>query len=495
MNTTLKKLLIPLMAISSTCMGISSTHNTNRSFLNLQPSRDGAVAKAFMPVFVNLKKSVDEEDKSDEYIDLSLMLTPFYNQTKSSKNIGKYLGLNNSNIVTLGNTGNAVTPDTISGNIVSIWAVIKKGGVTNVGSSVGVSNDGIVTLNPVSRSAGANIDVLLDLNSVAEGLSFSAGTAFVRRSNNLYDTITGGTGDPEQDITLLNFLRGTAQGAAYAAPLSKAILPGTSVAKAGFADIDLQLKYNIFNKERYNVAAYLEATLPTGNKPHGKFLFEPVIGTRSLRLGGGLCLKARVFKKNNKKNRVNFHGNIMWQHGFEGEETRVLDVKNRAWARYLATIPANTTVGAATITPAANILAQKLVVNSRNIIKTQAALCYEYKNIIYETGYHLFWKQKEDNTLKTPFPDASYYFVLPIASKGDNPTTTFQTHFDEIKAENLVINHDSQLWHSLFSTIGYANKKAESPWMIAAGWSYNFSNEQQRAPSSWDVYAKTGISF
>lgn len=44
------------------------------------------------------------------------------------------------------------------------------------------------------------------------------------------------------------------------------------------SDVQIALGYNIMQKKRYHIGANLRISIPTGNRPTGEFLFEPIIG-------------------------------------------------------------------------------------------------------------------------------------------------------------------------------------------------------------------------
>ena len=70
--------------------------------------------------------------------------------------------------------------------------------------------------------------------------------------------------------------------------------------KAGVADIDLALGYNFLKKKGNHIGVYLDVTIPTGNKPKGEFLFEPICGNgQHWAFGGGLDTKFKLWNKKN----------------------------------------------------------------------------------------------------------------------------------------------------------------------------------------------------
>ncbi len=48
--------------------------------------------------------------------------------------------------------------------------------------------------------------------------------------------------------------------------------------KAGVADIELKIGYEWIQQEPFHLESYLGILIPTGNKPSGEFLFEPIVG-------------------------------------------------------------------------------------------------------------------------------------------------------------------------------------------------------------------------
>ncbi len=495
MNKTIKQLLVSLMLVSGTCMGAISTTDTNRSFMSMQSSRDGATHKAYMPVLAHAKKNCGDDkmdkkgkkaDCDDENIGLSLMFTGFYNRTKDG-GMAKYLGVNGSGAVTFAGTANT---DITTNNSVSVNSIFR---AATTGTSAGATIDRTLTLNPRSTSFGGHLDAVVDLNSMVEGLSFWAGTAVVRRSNELNAAFAGDVTDATAGVTLASYLSGTKQ--AGSAALNYAKIDTNKRTKTGLANVDLQLAYKLVEKEKYSMAAYIEVMLPTGNKSEAKDLFEALVGDRNWRVGGGVNFDCSCFENDNGDGKASFRGDVKAQYGMKADQLRTLDVAGVAWAKHLQTVTGSTTqVLAANLVPAATALTQNVKVDPRWMVKALASFMYQYKEMAYEAGYQLFAKQEENNTLVTPWTNGSVYLLQPGALTTQTPAANAAS-FKEIKDTDLVMNVDSQVWHTFFATIGYVKTDAEYPWSVALGGDYNFSNNAARAPRSWDVYGKVGVNF
>jgi hypothetical protein len=62
-----------------------------------------------------------------------------------------------------------------------------------------------------------------------------------------------------------------------------------ALSKTRLADIDLILGYDIWRSPDYHLGFYVQTVMPTGNKPNGRHIFEPIVGNgHHWELGGGI---------------------------------------------------------------------------------------------------------------------------------------------------------------------------------------------------------------
>ncbi len=548
MNKTMKQLLVALLAISSTgCFAAATTVDTNRSTLNLMLPRDGVAHESMLSGFTCGHHDKDMDKDADEHVTVKMVVSGFYNQTRSEAEMAKYLGLNNSGTILFQgstNGGNSITNagsvalgsmlrnkvrnfrsdvSANTGTITNDVDTIVAGAYNSLGQNIPGLADRSLTLNPRSRMGGAHGDVFVDFNSVIAGLSFRAGSAVAFRTNNLRETFSTEAADTVSPSTLQEYLQGTTR-ADSQLPLAYAKIPGRSVSTTRATEVDLQLKYRLVKKEKYSFAAHADMLVPTGNEPTGEFLFEPIVSAQGFRAGAGLGFNYRFFKSDNGKNKATFKADVKWQYGFANDQWRVLDVNNVAWGKYLLMVKKGNTgvvkaardyptpgvgdnyqgnhdyayVGQEFI-PGANVLRQKVSVEQRNIVEARAMFNFKQRNFDFEAGYQFSFKQEEKNSLKTAWVDGSYLFILPaynpLIAEGASAGTVVQnnaTNSLAINAADLVMNHGQQMWHTAFASVGYSRNDV----MFSLGGSYNFSSkEEQRTPRSWDVFGKIGMNF
>ena len=70
--------------------------------------------------------------------------------------------------------------------------------------------------------------------------------------------------------------------------------------KTGVADVDIIIGYNFIQSDFAHFALFVQAILPTGNRPEAKYIFEPIVGTGIHgQIGGGLSTHISVFNDRN----------------------------------------------------------------------------------------------------------------------------------------------------------------------------------------------------
>ena len=105
--------------------------------------------------------------------------------------------------------------------------------------------------------------------------------------------------------------------------------------KSGLADIDAIIGYNWINNDCYHFGAYLQLVLPTGTKPEGRFLFNPVVGNgHHFGLGAGISWHAVLWGTEYQNLALFFEGNVL--HLFKSKQCRVFDFcRGGAFSRYM----------------------------------------------------------------------------------------------------------------------------------------------------------------
>lgn len=106
--------------------------------------------------------------------------------------------------------------------------------------------------------------------------------------------------------------------------------------EAKLSDVVLFLGWETPHHDRVNASIFAIVAAPTGNTPHGEFLFEPVIGNGgSWEVGAGLTAAVVLWDNPACDSAVSFHIAGSATHLFTAHQCRSFDLKNKCNSRYM----------------------------------------------------------------------------------------------------------------------------------------------------------------
>ena len=226
---------------------------------------------------------------------------------------------------------------------------------------------GTIIFNPKQESFGVRLDYFQFMKHPLKNSFLKISVPIVYVENDMHFKIDESIADGQGNY-LHNFFRGDTikQNAAENKqnPLTHAKIGGRRSA-AGIADIDISMGYRLIEKENKHLYIHLGITIPTGTKPTGEWLFEPVYGNGGhVALGCGIDGSIRLWNREKHCGRLIFALNHRYL--FDGTEKRTIPIKSQAYpfAHYYLSqkynIPNND--DGTPLFPAANILTQNLTV-------------------------------------------------------------------------------------------------------------------------------------
>ncbi len=119
--------------------------------------------------------------------------------------------------------------------------------------------------------------------------------------------------------------------------LTQAKMSRTSQQLVRLSDIQIACGWNVLHQERYHVGGNIRMAIPTGNRPIGEFLFEPIIGnSHHWELGGGISIHITLWEDETTEEKAGlyFEGNIT--HLFTSRQCRSFDLCNKSFnSRYM----------------------------------------------------------------------------------------------------------------------------------------------------------------
>ncbi len=164
--------------------------------------------------------------------------------------------------------------------------------------------------------------------------------------------------------------------------------------KTGISDIQMDLGWNFASNEDSHVGLYLRAVAPTGTRPNGRFLFEPIIGNGKFwQAGMGLDARHILWRSDDNEHEIGMYFDASLTHLIKTKQKRVFDLKCYGpLSRYMLLYNTVSTgdIVHYNVTPAANLtLAQ---VNVKCAIQADIMLMFNYTRDTFnwDLGYN-FW--------------------------------------------------------------------------------------------------------
>ncbi len=179
--------------------------------------------------------------------------------------------------------------------------------------------------------------------------------------------------------------------------------------KVGVADIDLQAGYQWKTTGKSHGESYIGLVIPTGNKPNGKLVFEPIVGNNNhFGFIMGSMLSEQFFDDGRDSFYVVMSGNSRYL--FANDQVRSFDLTDKQWGRYMevyvdeeAAQAAEDAVSVADGdhgSPGINVFTKCLHVSPRFMHRFNAAFLYKHRHFNAEAGYNLTSRQSERVKLK-----------------------------------------------------------------------------------------------
>jgi hypothetical protein len=201
-------------------------------------------------------------------------------------------------------------------------------------------------------------------------------------------------------------------------PLNFAKMSCKTKKETALADLRFALGWNFFQDEDYHVGAGLLAAAPTGTRPKGEFLFEPIVGNGNHWEFGGLLWGHLTFWRSECEEKF-FSGWLQANitHLFSSRQTRFFDLKCKPMSRYmlaermttdvtllLANVDENTLAGSTVpsnqfnkvFAPVANLTAQSVDVTVGVQADIVTMLTYTSCGFTWDVGYN-FWARTCEN--------------------------------------------------------------------------------------------------
>jgi len=256
-------------------------------------------------------------------------------------------------------------------------------------------------------------------------------------------------------------------------PLTSARFCGCSCddakTKTRLSDIQADFGWDFLSEPTYHLGAYVRGVVPTGNRPTGRYLFEPIIGNgHHWELGGGIQGSAVLWQNETKDRLINFTIDAHVTHLFDALQHRVFDLKNMPLSRYMNAFRSNEPE----LMPVANLTAT--TINSSFAAQGEIVAMFDatFGNWSADLGYN-FWARSCEKIECSTWSNScygkgliknGYSLELIDASKwAVSPQSTIHTYVPPTSSDVILpseVDYDSAetkgMSHKVFGNVGYA---------------------------------------
>ncbi|HVX01055.1 MAG TPA: hypothetical protein VHA52_11545 [Candidatus Babeliaceae bacterium] len=333
----------------------------------------------------------------------------------------------------------------------------------------------------------------------------------VEHTLNFNEKIIDDGGGPVDEIGIEKSPRVGSMEAAFAQPKFRygKFFKG-SLTRKGVADVEIKVGYNSCMYDRCHLSSYLGVLVPTGNRPDGKYVFQPIVGNgHNPAILYGTNIGFELWQ--NGKHQLLMELDSAFRYIFSNRQRRSFDVIDKQWSRYMEVYRSKLEAEIAGIRQDANggffginIFTQCVRVHPRFTSNVTTAFVYRYSKVAAELGYNFFVRQAEKVTLKweerPAFEDIK---GMGFTNKARTIRDNFACcpvepqHYTSVKKRDLYIDsaaHPCAVSNSIYATLGIRNDDCRFPFIIGFGGSYEFALINT-AINRWVFWGKLGISF
>ncbi len=302
--------------------------------------------------------------------------------------------------------------------------------------------------------------------------------------------------------------------------------------KTGVADIEFKIGYEWLEQSPCHLESYIGIKIPTGNKPTGEYLFEPVVGNgHHWGIMFGSAIGVAIYDNEAAQSSLRVETNMHSQYLFANTQCRSLDLVCKPWSRYMemyrnidqaiiASEIADADFAENFKTPGINVLTLPVKVRPGYSFNMNTAAVFALRKFQGEVGYNLYARQSECLKLACPWiegPAIKNHAGLgktdPIRDiTGDfrkelqAETTPANAYLLELKDYkfNMIKESDLDLisassptaiTSTIYGTLGYNWDERKNPLFASVGYSYEFSDSNNGIMERWTAWGKVGISY
>jgi hypothetical protein len=451
----------------------------------------------YLPMkYTTWHRILNEGSSAKNPLGATLQIVPFYRNSTSSGKLGKYFGTNDKNILTI----DAYGPDTdVQNNL-----------VIHQGTGGAITMKGKLKLDPKHTAYGALLSYNQNLDDIHRGLFFRINIPLEHVEHDLRATVTDETqevvGSSSKGILDLfggNYEQTTA--GKLQSKLTRAKIVDKK-SKTGVADLEIMLGAKLVERPGHEVAGAIKIFVPTGSRPSGEFLYQPIIGNNHhWGVGGELDASMNVYKSENHCLECLLH--LEYAYFLKGSEIRTLGYRNGteraaredtpvrfSWAHYIL----GGEQGKKGTFPLANVLTRDVDVTPAGKFCGHASFAYHINNLTLDFGYSLFAQEGEKVTVKC-WEDDKYGPANPTYDTDNNFDVTNGNYVlgGPIQRDELIVDDAATpaiLKNSVHAAIGYTASDLKNPFMMGLGASFDWTHDNS-TPVVYTLWCKLGVTF
>lgn len=383
---------------------------------------------------------------------------------------------------------------------------------------------GMIQFRPEHEVWGVQLDYHQSMHQLAEGLFWEISLPIAEVKNNLNprccDYLKPITlpDHPSNGKTLMDYFKGCVSDMAGDSPSQQKSLTSAKIGCArhctSIADIIEKMGYYIINKKALLLSINAYCTVPTGNRPSGEFLFEPVCGNGGYWIFGiGPDIQVKLWRSDKFKG--DFFSSFKLSYGLDDTEKRTIGLRNNTgcsacsipYAQYYLVGQK----GVRHLRPFANISTQDVKVKHGLEFEGLVDVALTFNRFHVDLGYDLYAREPEQLYLKKTWSDDTYAIAdVDYATYPNVPAFLYDangnidlSHIDDhilgqhtIQCSNLDLDAaatPSQVTHKIYASLGYmASGKTHVAFNI--GGSYECA-ARNSAPENYTLWTNVNFVF
>lgn len=263
--------------------------------------------------------------------------------------------------------------------------------------------------------------------------------------------------------------------------------------------------------------------IPTGQKPNGEYIFEPIVGNNShfgVLFGGELSYE--MWSNEREDRTIWLVVSTLTQFLFSNHQRRSMDLVDKQWSRYMWLYEyAMDTASPYNITPGINLLTLPVKVTPRGAFTGTTSIIFTCnEGFIAEVGYNSYCRQSEQIELACPFNRDGAMIVgidtnnttvfasessatinrylnfqgLSIDTFPNDPTMPQILRINENDLDFRSASQPYVISNIVYGTFGYRWDNRNFPILAGLGGSYEFAADNAGI-HRWMLWGKWAISY